>query len=119
MTHTNHHEYHTVVFRDQSRDIKFLTRSTRTSEHSTTWRTARSTPSSTWMPRPFRPASSPTREAERTHRAGPRPVTCARRPRYLLCSPEPSGTGWLACRARYDSLPPVVDDPGGVVTGSR
>src|SRR5699024_7088835 len=40
-------------------------------------------------------------------------------PRYLLCSPEPSGTGWLACRARYDSLPPVVDDPGGVVTGSR
>ena len=37
MTRTNHHEYHTVVFRDQSRDVKFLTRSTRTSEHSTTW----------------------------------------------------------------------------------
>ena len=36
MTRTNHHEYHTVVFRDQSRDVKFLTRSTRTSEHSTT-----------------------------------------------------------------------------------
>lgn len=37
MTHMNHHEYRTVVFRDQSRDVKFLTRSTRTSEHSTTW----------------------------------------------------------------------------------
>jgi len=40
MNHTSHadrHEYRTVVFRDQSRDIKFLTRSTRPSEHSTTW----------------------------------------------------------------------------------
>lgn len=38
MTHATHHEYRTVVFRDQSRDVKFLTRSTRTSEHSTTWK---------------------------------------------------------------------------------
>lgn len=30
-------EYRTVVFRDQASEVKFLTRSTRTSEHTTTW----------------------------------------------------------------------------------
>ncbi|GAA1491243.1 50S ribosomal protein L31 [Brachybacterium sacelli] len=30
-------EYRTVVFRDQSADVRYLTRSTRTSEHTTTW----------------------------------------------------------------------------------
>ena len=37
MQYTKHPEHRTVVFRDQSRDVKYLTRSTRTSEHSTTW----------------------------------------------------------------------------------
>jgi len=37
MTYPQHSEHRTVVFRDQSRDVKYLTRSTRTSEHSTTW----------------------------------------------------------------------------------
>lgn len=35
---TKHPEYRTVVFRDQSADVRYLTRSTRTSEHTTTWK---------------------------------------------------------------------------------
>ena len=37
--HQNHSDdqYRTVVFRDQASEVKFLTRSTRTSNHSTTW----------------------------------------------------------------------------------
>ncbi|GAA1486674.1 50S ribosomal protein L31 [Brachybacterium fresconis] len=41
MTHakkTTHPETRTVVFRDQSADLRYLTRSTRTSEHTTTWK---------------------------------------------------------------------------------
>lgn len=37
MKHPTHPEHRTVVFRDQSADLRFLTRSTRTSDHSTTW----------------------------------------------------------------------------------
>ncbi|APX34959.1 hypothetical protein BH708_15565 [Brachybacterium sp. P6-10-X1] len=41
MTHaknTTHPESRTVVFRDQSADLRYLTHSTRTSEHTTTWK---------------------------------------------------------------------------------
>lgn len=31
------HQSHLVVFRDQSAGLRYLSRSTRTSEHSTTW----------------------------------------------------------------------------------
>lgn len=37
-SHTRHHQQpHLVVFRDQSAGLRYLTRSTRTSEHTTTW----------------------------------------------------------------------------------
>ena len=34
---THRQQPHLVVFRDQSAGLRFLTRSTRTSEHTTTW----------------------------------------------------------------------------------
>lgn len=37
MQHPTHPEHRTVVFRDQSAGVRFLTRSARRSEHSTTW----------------------------------------------------------------------------------
>ena len=41
MQHTDHRHpdspQHLVVFRDQSAGLRYLTRSTRTSEHTTTW----------------------------------------------------------------------------------
>jgi large subunit ribosomal protein L31 len=41
MTHDRQHHHrpqsHLVVFRDQSAGLRYLSRSTRTSEHSTTW----------------------------------------------------------------------------------
>ncbi|WP_193105998.1 50S ribosomal protein L31 [Brachybacterium sp. FME24] len=37
MKNTHNTQYRTVVFRDQSADVKFLTRSNRATEHSTTW----------------------------------------------------------------------------------
>lgn len=37
MQHPTHPQHRTVVFRDQSAGVRFLTRSARTSEHSTTW----------------------------------------------------------------------------------
>ncbi len=42
MQHTDHRhsdspQQHLVVFRDQSAGLRYLTRSTRTSEHTTTW----------------------------------------------------------------------------------
>ena len=38
-SNTQHHQQaHLVVFRDQSAGLRYLTRSTRTSEHTTTWK---------------------------------------------------------------------------------
>lgn len=38
---STHTAYRTVVFRDQSADVKYLTRSNRPTEHSTTWEDGR------------------------------------------------------------------------------